>query len=197
MPDLAELAALLQMYKLHLKAKSIYPPGLEIHIIHDGSYIANVFGVSLEEVRAYERYFSRLVGALGEKDFIHVHDLEALSQPAGFTNLGQQAARLRNSIRCWSYITSAYFYGVDIVRQPGGHRRPRAFRYVRRNRAGRGACLHRGAARRNAGRCGRPRVALARVREDRANIATCVTRPRPWRCSPPVAPRSRHLGSAG
>jgi len=101
LPDLAELAALLQMYKLHLKAKSIYPPGLEIHIIHDGSYIANVFGVSLEEVRAYERYFSRLVGALGEKDFIHVHDLEALSQPAGFTNLGQQAARLRNSIRCW------------------------------------------------------------------------------------------------
>lgn len=101
MPDLAEFAALLQLYKLHLKAKSIYAPGLEIHIIHDGSYIANVFGVTLEEVRAYESYFSRLVDALGEKHFIHIHDLEVLSQTAGFTNFGRQAARLRSSIRCW------------------------------------------------------------------------------------------------
>jgi hypothetical protein len=101
MPDLAELAALLQLCKLHLKTKSIYPPGLEIHIIHDGSYIANVFGVTFEEVCAYESYFSRLVDALGAKHFIHIHDLEVLSQAAGFTNLGQQAARLRSSIRSW------------------------------------------------------------------------------------------------
>jgi Pyoverdine/dityrosine biosynthesis protein len=101
MPDLAELAALVQLWKLHLKTKSIYPPGLEIHIIHDGSYIANVFGVTLEEVQAYEGYFSRLVDALGAKDFIRIHDVESLSQAAGFTNLGQQAARLRSSIRSW------------------------------------------------------------------------------------------------
>jgi Pyoverdine/dityrosine biosynthesis protein len=101
MPDIAELAALMQLYKLQLKAKSIYPPGLEIHIIHDGSYIASVFGVTLEEVCAYESYFSRLVDALGAKHFIHIHNLQALSQAAGFTNLGHQAARLRSSIRSW------------------------------------------------------------------------------------------------
>jgi hypothetical protein len=100
-PDLAELAALVQLYKLHLKTKSIYPPGLEIHIIHDGSYIANVFGVTPEEVCVYESYFSRLVGALGAKHFIHIHDIEALSHAAGFTNLGQRAVRLRSSIRSW------------------------------------------------------------------------------------------------
>ncbi len=101
MPDLAELAALVQLCKLHLKAKSIYPPGLEIHIIHDGSYIANVFGVTLEEVRAYESYFSRLVDALGAKDFIRIHDVESLSEAAGFINVGRQAACLRRSIRSW------------------------------------------------------------------------------------------------
>jgi hypothetical protein len=101
MPDLAELAALLQLYKLHLKTKAIYPPGLEIHIIHDGSYFANVFGVTHEEVCVYESYFSRLVDALGAKSFIHIHDIQALSHASGFTNLGQQAARLRNSIRSW------------------------------------------------------------------------------------------------
>ncbi len=100
-PDLAELAALVQLYKLHLKTKSIYPPGLEIHIIHDGSYIANVFGVTPGEVCVYESYFSRLVGALGAKHFIHIHDIQALSHAAGFTSLGQRAAHLRSSIRSW------------------------------------------------------------------------------------------------
>jgi len=101
LPDLAELAALIQLYNLHLKTKTIYPPGLEINVIHDGSYIADVFGVAQEEVCVYESYFSRLVDALGAKNFIHIHDIQALSHTAGFTNLGQQAARLRSSIRSW------------------------------------------------------------------------------------------------
>src|SRR5208282_4058246 len=101
MPDLAELAALVQLYKLHQNAKAIYPPGLEIRIIHDGAYIADVFGVTQEEVCAYETYFSRLVEALGAKSFIRIHDIQALSHTAGFSNLGQHAARLRSSIRSW------------------------------------------------------------------------------------------------
>lgn len=101
MPDLAELAALVRLHQLHLKTKSIYPPGLEIHIIHDGSYIGPVFGVTLEEVCGYERYFSGLVDALGRERFIHTHDFQALSRAAGFGNPGQRAARLRVSIRDW------------------------------------------------------------------------------------------------
>jgi hypothetical protein len=101
LPDLAELAALVRLHHLHRETKSIYPPGLEIHIIHDGSYIAPVFGVTLEEVRGYESYFSRLVDVLGRERFIHIHDLQALSHAAGFGNPGQEAVRLRGSIRHW------------------------------------------------------------------------------------------------
>jgi hypothetical protein len=99
-PDLAELAALLRLQQLHVKAKSIYPPGLEIHVIHDGSYIAAVFGVTLEEVRGYESYFSRLVDALGPERFIHLHDFQALWR-AGTGNPGRQAVHVRKSIRSW------------------------------------------------------------------------------------------------
>ena len=78
LPDLAELAALMRLHWLNLKAKSIYPPGLEIHLIHDGSYIADVFQVSLGELRSYEAYFARLVQLLDAQGFIHLHDFEAL-----------------------------------------------------------------------------------------------------------------------
>jgi hypothetical protein len=78
MPDLAELAALVRLHNLNAKVKSVYPPGLEIHIIHDGSYIADVFGVTLEEVRSYERYFAHLVRAIDAGAFLHLHDLHAL-----------------------------------------------------------------------------------------------------------------------
>jgi len=78
LPDLAELAALVRLHQLNARAKSIYSPGLEIHLIHDGSYIAGVFGVNLEEVRSYESYFSRLVQAFDAPGFIHLHDFEVL-----------------------------------------------------------------------------------------------------------------------
>ena len=78
MPDLAELAVLVRLRDLNAQAKSIYPPGLEIHIIHDGSYIADVFGVTLQEVHTYETYFARLVRASGTNAFLRLHDLHAL-----------------------------------------------------------------------------------------------------------------------
>jgi Pyoverdine/dityrosine biosynthesis protein len=101
MPDLAELAALAQLQQLHMKVKSIYPPGLEIHIIHDGAYIAAVFGVTLDEVYAYERYFSRMADALGGERFLHMHDIQTLAHLAGCTNVGQQAGRLRREMPDW------------------------------------------------------------------------------------------------
>jgi Pyoverdine/dityrosine biosynthesis protein len=91
MPDLAELAALVRLYRLNSKVKSIYPPGLEIHIIHDGSFIADLFGVRLEEVRSYERYFARLVRALGANTFLRQHDFQDLVD-AGNCDPGRQAS---------------------------------------------------------------------------------------------------------
>lgn len=100
LPDLAELAALVRLHQLNARAKSAYPPGLEIHILHDGAFIAPVFGVALEEVRSYERYFSRLVASLDGESFIHLHDFQALLR-ASASDLGRWAARAHASIRRW------------------------------------------------------------------------------------------------
>ena len=100
MPDLAELAALVRLHRLNLKAKSVYPPGLEFHIIHDGSYIASVFRVALDEVRSYEAYFARLVRALGAPGFIHLHDFEAL-QKACVCDTGDPEALLETAALPW------------------------------------------------------------------------------------------------
>ncbi|HXZ80635.1 MAG TPA: L-tyrosine/L-tryptophan isonitrile synthase family protein [Terriglobales bacterium] len=75
LPDSAELAALLKLRQLRDEITAIYEPGLEIHLIHDGSYIADVFGVPLREVRQYESYLSRLIHVLGANTFIRTHDL--------------------------------------------------------------------------------------------------------------------------
>lgn len=96
LPDLAELAALVRLHRLNAKVKSVYPAGMEIHILHDGSYIAAIFGVPLEEVRAYESYFSRMVASFGEKRCIHLHDFQSLL-PEGA--LGRHALHVRKSIR--------------------------------------------------------------------------------------------------
>jgi hypothetical protein len=100
MPDLAELAALVRLYRLNARAKLIYPRGLEIHLIRDGSYIADVFGVALEEVRCYERYFVRLVRALGADTFLYQHDFQDLLD-ACICDSRQQAAHLREATLDW------------------------------------------------------------------------------------------------
>jgi len=100
LPDLAELAALMRLHRLNLKAKSIYPPGLEIHIIHDGSYIVGVFRVTLDEVRSYESYFARLVQALDAPGFIHLHDFEVL-QTACVRDARDPEALLETSALDW------------------------------------------------------------------------------------------------
>jgi hypothetical protein len=100
LPDLAEYAALLRLQQLRYKVKSIYPPGLKIHLIHDGSYIAGVFGITLEEVRLYESYFARLVESLGSERFIHLHDLKALSH-ADTSRLVRHAAVVREVMPRW------------------------------------------------------------------------------------------------
>jgi hypothetical protein len=100
MPDLAELAALVRLYRLNARASSIYPPGLEIHIIHDGAYIADVFGISLEEVRNYENYFARLVRALDANGFLYQHDFQDLLDSC-ICDPRQQAAHLREVALEW------------------------------------------------------------------------------------------------
>ena len=50
LPDFAEFAAICHFRALREAVRVVYPPGLEIHILHDGSLIADVFGIDLQEV---------------------------------------------------------------------------------------------------------------------------------------------------
>lgn len=78
LPDLAELAAIVRFCRLNSKVKAFYGPGLQVHIIHDGSYIADIFGVTLNEVRHYETCLADLIRAAGAHDFIQSHDFLSL-----------------------------------------------------------------------------------------------------------------------
>jgi Pyoverdine/dityrosine biosynthesis protein len=77
-PDLAEFAAILRLCRLNSMVKAIYEPGLEVQIIHDGSYLADTFGITLDEVHEYEAYFRVLVRTAGADDFICCHDFLSL-----------------------------------------------------------------------------------------------------------------------
>jgi len=55
LPDLAEVAALMTLERLHLDMQEIYAPGIEVVILNDGAYIANAFSVLLGETYEYTR----------------------------------------------------------------------------------------------------------------------------------------------
>jgi pyoverdine/dityrosine biosynthesis protein len=83
LPDLAELTAIRWCQALGARIAEIYAPGLRLEIIHDGALIAEVFGVGLAEVRAYEEYFGRLVRAAGAEGAIRCHDFDVLQRRTG------------------------------------------------------------------------------------------------------------------
>jgi hypothetical protein len=83
LPDLAELTAIRWCRALGARVAEIYSPGLRLEIIHDGALIAEVFGVGLAEVRAYEEYFGRLVRAAGAEGVIQCHDFDLLQRRTG------------------------------------------------------------------------------------------------------------------
>jgi len=74
LPDLAELTAILRFQRLNSRIKMFYQPDLQIHIIHDGSYICDIFGLSLIEVRQYESYFRSLIKVAGADEFVRTYD---------------------------------------------------------------------------------------------------------------------------
>lgn len=74
LPDLAELAALQRIRTLSKEIEEVYPPGLLLHLIHDGSYIGEIFGVGQDEVVEYETYFGQLVQVAGLTSTIRRHD---------------------------------------------------------------------------------------------------------------------------
>jgi hypothetical protein len=78
LPDLAEMAAVRMLSTMRKAVCSVYPPGLEIIIIHDGSYIAGALEVPINDVRLYTEYFSNLLRLMGADVFIRSVDLTEL-----------------------------------------------------------------------------------------------------------------------
>jgi Pyoverdine/dityrosine biosynthesis protein len=100
LPDAAELAAIEHLAVLRASIQSVYPPGLEFHVLHDGSLIADVFGIDVQEVRQYEIYFADLIAKAGASDFIRCHDFGALQRrnaPDPYNSM----ERLRSEAEQW------------------------------------------------------------------------------------------------
>jgi hypothetical protein len=93
LPDLAELTAIRRLAELARRIRAVYAPGLEIEIIHDGAFIAEVFGVSLDEVRRYETCFTTLMLQAGAGRSIRCHEFGALQRA-----LGLEPARIAGSL---------------------------------------------------------------------------------------------------
>jgi hypothetical protein len=100
LPDLAELAAIRRCRVLAAAITDVYPPGLRLEIIHDGALIGDVFGVGLDEVRAYEAYFGWLVRAAAAEGVIRCHDFEEIQRGAGLDPSGS-LGRLHDEARRW------------------------------------------------------------------------------------------------
>jgi len=83
MPDLAELAAIQRFCSLEKMIRAVYEPGLELHILHDGALLSDVFDISVEEVRRYEGYFQGLIRIADACGFIHCHDFTEMQRSGG------------------------------------------------------------------------------------------------------------------
>lgn len=103
LPDLAELAALRRIGELHDEIRTVYTPGLVMNLIHDGSYIAEIFGVTQEEVQAYEAYMQELIEISGLRSVVRTHDFFALL----YANRSDVAARIESiGIRASEWLTA-------------------------------------------------------------------------------------------
>jgi Pyoverdine/dityrosine biosynthesis protein len=100
LPDFAEFAAIRHLRTLRDAIRSVYPPGLELHILHDGSLIADVIGIEPWEVQQYENYFKRLVEMAGASDFIRCYDFGTLQQRSALNPLDAMD-RLRSKAEQW------------------------------------------------------------------------------------------------
>jgi hypothetical protein len=100
LPDFAEFAAIQHFCLLRDAVQRVYPPGLEFHILHDGSLIGDVFGISSHEVRRYEAYFAKLVERARATAFIRCQDFSLLQRHAAL-DPGESIGRLRSEAEQW------------------------------------------------------------------------------------------------
>jgi hypothetical protein len=103
LPDFAEFAAIRHCCALRDAIQVVYPPGLELHILHWRVLIAEVAGIRAQEVRQYEEYFAKLIKIAGASDFIRCHDFGAL-QLRGALDPSASLDQLRSEAEQWWWL---------------------------------------------------------------------------------------------
>jgi len=100
LPDFAEFAAIQQFCRLRDAVQRVYPPGLELHILHDGSLIGDVFGIELQEIRRYEASFAQLVALARATDVVRCEDFNRLQRTAAL-DPAEAMERLQSAAEQW------------------------------------------------------------------------------------------------
>ncbi len=83
LPDLAEIAFLLYMYRLHKSIQTFYEPGVELILIHDGIYYAEACNVPPENAIAYREYFRNILVKFPFLSFVKSYELTELITKTG------------------------------------------------------------------------------------------------------------------
>ncbi len=68
--------------------------------MHDGLFIADVFGIEPEEVHQYETYFAKLISMTTASNFIRCHDFGTLQRRSALDPTGSTEA-LRLAAERW------------------------------------------------------------------------------------------------
>lgn len=100
LPDFAEFAAIRHFRALREAIEKVYPPGLELHILHDGLLLADVVGIKPQQIRRYEKYFAELVRMAGASDFIRCHDFGSLQRRSSLDPSGS-VEQLQSQAQHW------------------------------------------------------------------------------------------------
>jgi hypothetical protein len=100
LPDFAELAAIHHLRSLRHAIRTVYPPGLDFHILHDGLLIAGVFGIDPQEVRQYEAYFAKLLTMAQASNFVRCHDFSVLQRRSALDPSGS-IEKFRSTAERW------------------------------------------------------------------------------------------------
>jgi hypothetical protein len=83
LPDLAEVAFLLNMYRLHRSLKTFYEPGIELILIHDGIYYADACNIPTKNAIAYKEYFRDMLASFPFFSFVKPYELTELVRKTG------------------------------------------------------------------------------------------------------------------
>lgn len=102
-PDLAEIGMLIKLNELNSVIKHIYPPGVEITIIHDGLFYNKPFNVTRDKVLLYRKLFQSWIKYL-DLDFATSLDLiDLFGEAYPKFDLNKAKLKAKKHLKKWMY----------------------------------------------------------------------------------------------